>query len=126
LAANIHAVAGYFRVSRGRDGMTAPELYRADIEAYCLYRSLNLAHTFVDLDYSGRRGTRKSGVLNPSMRTYGCDDWTPFPSPELFEAVTELLDGRGRRDVRSVVCASRLRKSPAEVRKAWRFIENLL
>jgi Xaa-Pro dipeptidase len=56
-----------------------------------------------------------SGVLDPSMRTYGCDEWTPFPSPKLFGAVTELLDGRGKRDVRPVVCASRLRKSPAEL-----------
>jgi DNA invertase Pin-like site-specific DNA recombinase len=51
-------VAGYFRVSRARDDMKAPELYRDEIERYCRYKHLKLSMIFSDIDFSGRRGAR--------------------------------------------------------------------
>jgi DNA invertase Pin-like site-specific DNA recombinase len=51
-------VAGYFRVSEARDGMSAPDLYRSEIERYCGYKQLQLAHVFSDVDDSGWRGAR--------------------------------------------------------------------
>jgi hypothetical protein len=46
-------VAGYFRISQARDDMSAPDIYRSEIERYCAYKQLLLAQTFSDVDYSG-------------------------------------------------------------------------
>jgi DNA invertase Pin-like site-specific DNA recombinase len=51
-------VAGYFRVSRARDGMKAPELYLEEIERYCRYKRLKLGKVFSDIDFSGRKGSK--------------------------------------------------------------------
>ena len=51
----IKPVAGYFRVSKARDDMQAPDIYKEQIEAYCRYRGLALSHIFSDIDFSGRR-----------------------------------------------------------------------
>ena len=51
-------VAGYFRVSKARDDMKAPELYQADIDRFCCFRELELKETFSDIDYSAFRGAR--------------------------------------------------------------------
>jgi DNA invertase Pin-like site-specific DNA recombinase len=58
-----NAVAGYFRVSRARDDMKAPELYRTAIESYCTYKGLELEEVFSDIDISGRRG----GLPRPGL-----------------------------------------------------------
>ena len=50
-------VAGYFRISRARDDMKAPELYRDELERYCRYKRLQLA-VFSDIDVSARRGAK--------------------------------------------------------------------
>jgi hypothetical protein len=50
-------VAGYFRVSKARDDMRAPDIYTEQIEAYCRYRGLALSHIFSDVDFSGRRNS---------------------------------------------------------------------
>ncbi|MGH2788071.1 MAG: recombinase family protein [Actinomycetota bacterium] len=51
-------VAGYARVSKARDDMMAPDIYQRQIEDYCRYKGLDLAHVFHDIDYSGRRGSK--------------------------------------------------------------------
>jgi DNA invertase Pin-like site-specific DNA recombinase len=55
----MNKVAGYFRVSRARDGMHAPDIYREQIQRYCTYRSLNLSETYSDIDFSGYRNSEK-------------------------------------------------------------------
>jgi hypothetical protein len=52
----VHAqvIAGYFRVSQARDGMKAPEMYKDEIERYCIYKGLHLARIFEALVQSGR------------------------------------------------------------------------
>ena len=37
-SAEMKPVAGYFRLSQARDEMSAPRLYREEIERYCRYR----------------------------------------------------------------------------------------
>ena len=44
-------VAGYFRISKARDDMAAPEIYRGRIEDYCRYKNLDLGHVFSDVDF---------------------------------------------------------------------------
>ncbi len=56
-------VAGYYRVSQARDDMRAPDMYRDDIERYCLYRNLELGEIFSDVDYSGYRGAKPRPAL---------------------------------------------------------------
>lgn len=56
--------AGYYRVSRARDDMTAPELYRGEIERYCSYRDLDLVKVYEDIDASGFRGAPPRPGLN--------------------------------------------------------------
>ena len=51
--------AGYFRISQARDDMSAPELYRGEIERFCRYKNLTLKRIFSDIDYSGYRGAPK-------------------------------------------------------------------
>lgn len=51
-------VAGYFRVSRARDDMKAPELYLEEIERYCRYKRVKLGKIFSDIDFSGRKGSK--------------------------------------------------------------------
>lgn len=50
--------AGYLRVSKAREEMQAPAIYRGQIEDYCKYKRLHLAEVFSDVDYSGRRGAK--------------------------------------------------------------------
>jgi DNA invertase Pin-like site-specific DNA recombinase len=52
----VKPVAGYFRVSQARDDMSAPTVYREEIERYCRYKNLTLDRVFSDIDYSGRPG----------------------------------------------------------------------
>ena len=52
-------VAGYFRVSQARDVMSAPDIYRDEIERFCRYKDLRLDEIFSDIDYSGYRGARR-------------------------------------------------------------------
>jgi DNA invertase Pin-like site-specific DNA recombinase len=56
--ANPSRVAGYFRVSQAREGMSAPELDEDEIRRYCRYRQVDLAEVFCDIDYSGFRGAK--------------------------------------------------------------------
>ncbi|MGH2757289.1 MAG: recombinase family protein [Actinomycetota bacterium] len=56
-------VAGYYRVSVARDNMHAPELYEEEIKRYCLYKKLDLARVFSDVDYSAFRGARPRPAL---------------------------------------------------------------
>jgi DNA invertase Pin-like site-specific DNA recombinase len=49
-------VAGYYRISVARDGMSAPEMYEDEIRRYCNYKGLTLGPIFKDLDRSGFRG----------------------------------------------------------------------
>lgn len=51
-------VAGYFRVSKARDEMSAPDIYRGQIEDYCRYKHLKLGKLYSDIDFSGRRGSK--------------------------------------------------------------------
>jgi len=51
-------MAGYFRVSEARDGMSAPEPYRSEIERYCAYKQMRVGQIFSDIDYLGWRGAR--------------------------------------------------------------------
>ena len=57
-------VAGYFRVSRARDGMHAPDIYREQIQRYCTYRDLTLVDVYSDIDFSGYRNSEKRPALN--------------------------------------------------------------
>ena len=56
-------VAAYYRVSKARDEMAAPQLYEDQIRRHCSYRAFNLGEIFVDLDYSGFRGSRTRPAL---------------------------------------------------------------
>jgi site-specific DNA recombinase len=56
-------VAGYFRVSKARDGMQSPDIYRDEIERYCDFKRLRLAEVFADLDFSAWRGARPRPAL---------------------------------------------------------------
>src|SRR6266540_2911503 len=50
--------AGYFRVSKAREGMQAPAIYRKQIEGWAkATRGVRLGEVFQDIDVSGRRGT---------------------------------------------------------------------
>jgi DNA invertase Pin-like site-specific DNA recombinase len=57
-------VAAYYRISRARDDMHAPEIYEEEIRRYCHYRRLDLAEIFSDIDYSGWRDSRPRPSLN--------------------------------------------------------------
>ena len=57
-------VAGYYRISKGRDEMSAPELYRTEIERYCAYKQLDLAEIYEDIDRSAFRGAAERPGLN--------------------------------------------------------------
>lgn len=58
-----NAVAGYYRISQSRDGMSAPEIYEAEITRYCEYQSLNLEYIFSDIDYSGYKRSENRPAL---------------------------------------------------------------
>ncbi len=51
-------VAGYYRISKARDDMRAPDLYSEQIASYCSYRGLALAETYSDIDFSGYTNSR--------------------------------------------------------------------
>jgi len=56
--------AGYFRVSKHRDGSRASDVYRAQIQRYCEYRDLELSAIYSDIDYSGyHHSERRPGLL---------------------------------------------------------------
>jgi DNA invertase Pin-like site-specific DNA recombinase len=55
---NPSRVAGYFRVSQAREGMSAPELYEDEIRRYRRYRQVDLIEVFSDIDYSGYRDAK--------------------------------------------------------------------
>lgn len=61
-------VAGYFRVSQARDGMSAPDMYKDDIDRYCTYRKLTLGETFSDIDYSVYRESKPRPALEELKR----------------------------------------------------------
>ena len=56
--------AAYYRISRARDDMHAPEIYEEGIRRYCRYRQLDLTEIFSDIDYSGWRQSRPRPSLN--------------------------------------------------------------
>lgn len=56
-------VAGYFRVSKARDGMSAPDIYEREIVRYCDYKGLTLGRLYSDIDYSGWRNSRTRPAL---------------------------------------------------------------
>jgi DNA invertase Pin-like site-specific DNA recombinase len=56
-------VAGYFRISRARDGMHAPDIYCEQIKRYCDYRTLDLSEIYSDIDSSGYRNSEKRPAL---------------------------------------------------------------
>jgi DNA invertase Pin-like site-specific DNA recombinase len=64
MKSNHSAIAAYYRISRARDDMHAPEIYEEEIRRYCQYRRLDLAEIFSDIDYSGWRGSRTRPSLN--------------------------------------------------------------
>jgi hypothetical protein len=43
--------------------MSAPDLYRKEIEGYCRFKGLWLGKVFSDIDYSGRRGPSNREAL---------------------------------------------------------------
>lgn len=51
-------VAGYIRVSKEREGMEAPDIYEAQIRDWCKRNGYAPPELFMDLDYSGRRGSK--------------------------------------------------------------------
>lgn len=64
-------VAGYFRISKARDEMSAPEIYRGQIEDYCRYKRLKLGKLYSDIDFSGRRGSKpRPGLTEQNCRRY--------------------------------------------------------
>lgn len=95
-------VAGYFRVSKARDDMHAPEIYTHEIERYCHYRGMKLAKIYSDIDHSGwkdphkRPGLRQllderdrySAIIVPKLSRFGR---SMSHLIELFE----LFDGEG-------------------------------
>ncbi|MFN2491086.1 MAG: recombinase family protein [Actinomycetota bacterium] len=78
-------VAGYFRISKARDEMKAPAIYRGQIEDYCRYKKLGCLQVFEDIDFSGRRGAKPrpaltellerrhefSAVITPKLTRFG-------------------------------------------------------
>ena len=69
------SVAGYFRVAKARDEMSAPDIYRGQIEDYCKYKRLKLGQVHSDIDSRDvlRRGFHRvrgdpgrCGQLNPN------------------------------------------------------------
>lgn len=58
------SAAGYFRVSKARDGMQSPEIYRDQIERYCAYKGLVLGDIYADIDVSGYKRSRTRSELN--------------------------------------------------------------
>lgn len=78
-------VAGYYRVSVSRDGMSAPEMHEDEIRRYCTYKHLALGPIFKDIDLSGFRGSkprpgleqlkfhqlRFSAVIVPKLARFG-------------------------------------------------------
>jgi DNA invertase Pin-like site-specific DNA recombinase len=62
MAAQLPAAA-YYRVSKARDEMGAPQLYEDQIRRYCTYREFTLAEIFADLDFSGFRGAKPRPAL---------------------------------------------------------------
>jgi DNA invertase Pin-like site-specific DNA recombinase len=57
------SVAGYYRVSKAREGMNSPELYEEQIRRYCDYRGFNLARVYADIDHSGYNNSRARPAL---------------------------------------------------------------
>lgn len=75
------SVAGYFRVAKAQDEMSAPDIYRGQIEDYCKYKRLKLGQVYSDIDFSGtsrvqtpRRGLYGVGVIR-SMRSGEREQW---------------------------------------------------
>ncbi|MGH2701549.1 MAG: recombinase family protein, partial [Actinomycetota bacterium] len=62
-------VAGYYRVSKAREGMHAPQLYEEQIRRYCGYRGFELGRIFADIDHSGCTNSR----ARPALKEL-CDD----------------------------------------------------
>ena len=57
-------VAGYYRVSKAREGMNSPQLYKEQIHRYCEYRGFTLARIYADIDHSGYNNSRARPALN--------------------------------------------------------------
>lgn len=80
-------VAGYYRISKARDDMVAPELYEAEIRRYCEYKKLQLHEPlFSDIGISGRAESRHlrkgldelvarrrefSAIITPRLNRFG-------------------------------------------------------
>jgi Xaa-Pro dipeptidase len=62
-------------------------------------------------------------LLGSATRSYGTDDWSPSVSPAIWERLTRVLDGWGKKDAQRIVWKARLRKSPAEISKLERAAE---
>jgi site-specific DNA recombinase len=56
-------VAGYYRVSKAREGMNSPQLYEEQIHRYCEYRGFTLARIYADIDHSGYNNSRARPAL---------------------------------------------------------------
>jgi DNA invertase Pin-like site-specific DNA recombinase len=66
-------VAGYYRVSKAREGMNSPQLYEEQIHRYCDYRGFTLARIYADIDHSGYNNSRARPALKElcdHRRTY--------------------------------------------------------
>ena len=64
-------VAGYFRISKARDDMSAPDIYRDQINRYCDYKRWHVGEIFSDIDYSGRRDSKtRPGLEALKQRRY--------------------------------------------------------
>lgn len=73
--------AAYYRVSKARDGMQAPEMYEGEIRRYCEYKQLRLAHVFSDIDFSGYRGSKQRPGLEKLIER--ADDYSMVIVPKL-------------------------------------------
>jgi site-specific DNA recombinase len=56
--AQLGRVAAYIRVSRERDGMEAPKIYREEVSEWCKRNGYSAPEIFEDLDYSGRKDSK--------------------------------------------------------------------
>lgn len=56
-------VTAHYRVSKAREGMSAPMLCEQPINGYCDYRGFNLAHIYADIDHSGYTNSRARPAL---------------------------------------------------------------
>ncbi|MFN2489385.1 MAG: recombinase family protein [Actinomycetota bacterium] len=78
------AAAGYLRVSKERDGMEAPSIYRQQIRDYCAAYDYRLTRIFEDIDFSGRKGAKPRPGFTEMMQQRQSFDIIIVPSLSRF------------------------------------------